>query len=147
MLIGEYSSRLGDKKRVAIPKKFREELGNNLILTRGYEKCLVLVNKQMLERIAKEIVDGSFIDKNIRETTRFLVGSATEVETDKQGRVVIPTNLMDYANFKNDLVFIGLMNWVEVWEKSEWEKKLTYLSQNSEEIATALKNGLQQEAK
>jgi len=144
MLIGEFESKTGEKKRVAIPKKFREELGTDLVLTRGYEKCLVLVNKKMLENIAQDVVTGSFIDKNIRETSRFLVGSAIEVQPDKQGRVVIPTGLFEHAGLKNDVVFIGLVNWIEVWDKKEWESKLNYLSQNSEEIATALRNGVKE---
>ncbi len=138
MLIGEYETKIGEKKRVAIPKKFRTELGNELILTRGYEGTLVLVNKKMWEKIAKEVINGSFINKNIRDTTRFLVGSATEVETDHQGRFVIPSNLYKYAQFQKEAIFVGLYNWIEVWDKNKWEKRLEYLDKNSDSIANAI---------
>ncbi len=138
MLIGEYETKIGEKKRVAIPSKFRKELGNNLILTRGYEGTLVLVNKKMWEGIAKEVIEGSFISKHIRDTTRFLVGSATEVKTDPQGRIVIPNTLYKYGGFQNQAVFVGLYNWIEIWDKKKWEERLKYLDKNSDEIANAI---------
>jgi MraZ protein len=138
MVIGEYVSKVGDKKRVSIPKKFRDELGSDMILTRGYEGSLVLVNKQMWDKVASEIVNGSFINKNVRETSRFLVGSAIEVKADNQGRFVVPSGLFDYAEIKSELVFIGLINWVEIWEKSKWQAKVEFLASNSEQIADEL---------
>ena len=138
MLIGEYHGKLSNKKRTSLPKKFRNELGENIILTRGYEDALILVNQDMWQKIAKEVIDGSFINKNIRDTSRFLVGSATEVQTDKQGRFIIPQALFDHAQLKEEIVFIGLVNWVEVWEKSKWEERLQYLKQHGEEIAQEL---------
>jgi MraZ protein len=135
MLIGEYRSKLSEKKRVSLPKKFRKELGENLILTRGYEDALVLVNKGMWEKIAKDVIGGSFINKNIRDTSRFLVGSAKEVETDSQGRFVIPEALHEHAELSDEVVFIGLVNWVEIWSKDKWLKRLDYLKKNGDEIA------------
>lgn len=138
MLIGEYRSKIGLKKRVSLPKKFRKELGENLILTRGYEDALVLVNKGMWEKIAKEIIDGSFINKNIRDTSRFLVGSAKEIQTDSQGRFVIPEALYEHAELSDEVVFIGLVNWIEIWSKDKWIERLNYLKKNGEEIAEEL---------
>ena len=138
MLIGEYHGKLSNKKRTSLPKKFRNGLGENIILTRGYEDALILVNQDMWQKIAKEVIDGSFINKNIRDTSRFLVGSATEVQTDKQGRFIIPQALFDHAQLKEDIVFIGLVNWVEIWEKSKWEERLQYLKQHGEDIAQEL---------
>ena len=135
MLIGEYRSKIGIKKRVSLPKKFRKELGENLILTRGYEDALVLVNKSMWEKIAKDVISGSFINKNIRDTSRFLVGSAKEVQTDSQGRFVIPEALYEHAELSEEVVFIGLVNWVEIWSKDKWLKRLDYLKKNGDEIA------------
>ncbi len=135
MLIGEYRSKIGIKKRVSLPKKFRKELGENLILTRGYEDTLVLVNKSMWEKIAKDVIDGSFINKNIRDTSRFLVGSAKEVQTDSQGRFVIPEALYEHAELSEEVVFIGLVNWIEIWSKDKWLKRMEYLKKNGDEIA------------
>jgi MraZ protein len=135
MIIGEYRSRIGEKKRVALPKKLRKELGDELILTRGYEHSLVLVNKGMWESLATEVVNGSFINSKIRDTNRFLIGSATEITTDAQGRFVVPQALYEHAELENDVVFIGLINWIEIWDKKKWEERVTYLQENSEKIA------------
>ena len=138
MLIGEYTVKLGDKKRLAIPKKFREEQGTKLIITKGYENSLVIVNQIQWEQIAGEVTNGSFISKDIRETTRFLVGSANELEFDEQGRFVVPTSLLEYAGLGSEVVFVGLINWVEVWDKKKWEEKNQYLLKHNEEIAERL---------
>jgi MraZ protein len=138
MIAGEYSTKIGEKKRVAIPKKFRDELGTDLIITRGYEQSLVLVNKAMWNKIAGTVLDGSFINRNIRETTRFLVGSATEINPDSQGRVVIPTGLFEYAKLSEEIVFVGLINWIEVWDKKIWDAKVNFLAENGYEIAAEL---------
>ncbi len=138
MIIGEYRSKIGEKKRVSLPKKFRDELGEEIILTRGYEDSLIIVNKQMWSKIAGEVVNGSFINKNIRDTSRFLVGGATEISIDKQGRFLIPEALFEHANLKQDVVFIGLVNWIEVWDKEKWDERLQYLKSNGEEIANEL---------
>lgn len=135
MLIGEYKSKLGEKKRVSLPKKFRELLGENLILTRGYEQALIVVNEGLWKKVAKEVTDGSFINKDIRDTSRFLVGGAKEIELDKQGRFVIPQALLEHAELEDDVIFIGLVNWVEIWNKDKWEKRLQYLKEHGDEIA------------
>lgn len=140
MVIGEYHTKIGKKRRVSIPKKFRKEMGNDLIITRGYEKALVLVNKDMWSTLASEIINGSFINKNIRETNRFLVGSALEVSSDKLGRILIPSALTKHADLRQEVVFIGLVNWVEIWSKEVWQKKQLYLTKNSEKIAKKLEN-------
>lgn len=138
MLIGEYQNKVGDRKRIALPKKLRDELGNDLILTRGYENSLVIVNKHLWENLSKDIISGSFINTDIRDTSRFLIGSASEIELDDQGRFVLPQSLFDYAQIKEEVVFIGLVNWVEVWSKELWTKRMDYLSKHGSEIAQKL---------
>lgn len=135
MIIGEYKSRIGEKKRVSLPAKFREEIGDDLILTRGYEEALILVNKRMWKKVAKEVMNGSFTNKNIRDTSRFLVGSAKEIETDSQGRFVIPEALFIHAGLDKELVFIGLVNWIEIWDANKWSKRVEYLQKHGDEIA------------
>ncbi len=135
MIIGEYRSKIAEKKRVSLPKKFRDELGDEIILTRGYEDSLIIVNKDMWSRVAQEVIDGSFINKNIRDTSRFLVGGATEITIDKQGRFLIPDSLFEHAGLTKDVVFIGLVNWIEVWDREKWEERLKYLKDNGDQIA------------
>ncbi|HCC67949.1 TPA: division/cell wall cluster transcriptional repressor MraZ [Patescibacteria group bacterium] len=110
------------------------------MLTRGYEDALIIVNKKLWETIASEVINGSFIDKNIRDTSRFLVGGAKEIGIDSQGRFVIPQTLFEHANLKKEVVFIGLINWVEVWDKEKWEERVEYLKKNSDQIAQEISN-------
>jgi MraZ protein len=138
MIIGEYRSRVGEKKRIALPIKLRSELGKDLILTRGYEKALVLVNKTMWKSIAGEVISGSFINRSIRDTSRFLVGSAVEVKTDSQGRFVVPAALYEHAQLEEDVVFIGLVNWIEIWSRKNWDERVAFLEKNSDRIAQEL---------
>lgn len=140
MLIGEYTNRLGEKNRISLPKKFREQLGENLILTRGYEQALIVVNEELWKKVATEVMNGSFINKDIRDTSRFLVGGAKEITLDTQGRFVIPENLLEHADIKNDVVFIGLFNWIEIWDKEKWQERLKYLKEHGEEIAQEISN-------
>jgi MraZ protein len=135
MLIGEYTGKVGEKKRVSLPTKFREELGDEIILTRGYEDALIVVNKKLWEKIASDVINGSFIDKNIRDTSRFLVGGAKEVQLDSQGRFVIPQTLFEHAALEEEIVFIGLVNWIEIWSKQKWQERIQYLKENSDKIA------------
>jgi MraZ protein len=147
MIVGEYTTKIGPKKRTAIPKKFREELGDELILTRGYENALIIVNKEMWKGIAGEVIGGSFINRNIRDTSRFLVGSAVELDPDSQGRIVIPESLYKHAKFDKEIVFVGLVNWIELWDKGEWEARLNYINENSDKIAEELTNAAKNDGK
>jgi MraZ protein len=138
MLIGEFTSKIGAKKRVAVPKRFREQMGERLIITRGYEGCLVLVDQERFDSITKEVIDGSFIDKKIRDTGRFLLAGAHEVEPDMQGRFVIPNGLFKYAELDKSVVFLGLANWVEIWSDKKWKEHENYIRENGSAVAQEL---------
>lgn len=138
MLIGEFSSKIGAKKRVAVPKSFREQMGDQLIITRGYEGCLVLVDHMRFDEITKEVVGGSFIDRKIRDTGRFLLAGAHEVELDVQGRFVIPNSLFKYASFDKEAVFLGLGNWVEIWSEKMWNEHEDFIRENGSVVAQEL---------
>lgn len=138
MIIGQYSSKVGEKNRVAFPKKFRQEMGDKLLVTRGYEGCLVVVDASQWKNITRNIVDGSFVDKKIRDTSRFLIAGAHEIDLDTQGRFVIPSGLVEYAQIQDEAIFLGLMNWVEIWSHSDWKKHEEYIRKNGDQIAQKL---------
>ncbi len=138
MLIGEYRNKVGEKNRVALPRKFREELGDNLIVTRGYEGSLIIVDTKLWKKLIKEFGDTAFSLSKVRDTRRFLIGGATEVELDKQGRFVLPENLIEYGKIKDELVFIGLEDYIEVWDSQKWKDKLEDLEKRAGEIADTL---------
>ncbi|MFW6110129.1 MAG: division/cell wall cluster transcriptional repressor MraZ [Patescibacteria group bacterium] len=138
MLIGEHTYSVGGKRRVALPKSFREEIGNKVIVARGYEGCLIVVSPQQWEKLLNEAASGPFVSESVRDTSRFLLGSAAEVELDKQGRFVIPQHLFDYAEIGEEICFLGLGRWVEIWDRKRWQERKDYLSEEAGEIAEKL---------
>lgn len=138
MLIGEFRTKLGDKNRTPVPKKFREEIGENCIVTQGYERCLVMVSSAQWSLLTQQLDMLPFTNNTLRDTARFLIGGAVELDLDKQGRFVIPENLREYASLNDEVVFLGLQRWVEIWDKKKWEERKLYLYENSTQIADQL---------
>lgn len=124
MIIGQFRSKLTDKDRISIPKKFRDEMGPELIVAKWYENCLVLVSKEIWTHFKKRLgIDSKLVIEGIRDIDRFILGSAFEIDFDKQGRFVLPDALMIYAEIKDEVVFLGLEDRVEIWSVLKWEVK------------------------
>lgn len=138
MLIGEFRNKLADGFRVPFPKKFREILGTKLILAQGYEGCLVAVSPAQWEELVYGSASGPFVSQSVRDTTRFLLGSAAEIELDDQGRFVVPENLREYTGITGEVAFLGLGRWVEIWDLGRWQGRKRYLSEHGGEIAEKL---------
>jgi MraZ protein len=138
MLLGEITYKMGQKHRLALPKKFRDAIGQSAIMTRGYEGCLVIVGQGQWQKLIADVQDGSFLDISARESARFLFGGASEIEMDTQGRFVVPSSLYDYAGLNNEVVFVGLGSWVEVWSQERWQQQLQQLADNGAAIAQRL---------
>lgn len=135
MLIGNYSTKLSQGHRVAVPNNFRKEIGNTFVVAKWYEKCLVLVSSESWKELLKRITGGTqFVTQSVRDTDRFILGSAFELTSDAQGRVVLPASLVQFAGFEDEVVFIGLGDRVEVWDKAEWEKREAYVSEHAGEL-------------
>lgn len=138
MLIGEFESKLTLKNRIAVPKKIRLELQDGLIISRGYEGCLILLDKarwvDLLDLISREPI----LNLSVRDTRRFIMGGASEIDLDGQGRFVLPSQLKSYATLDDDVVFIGLNDWVEIWDKDIWNTKLDILKVEASDIAEKL---------
>ena len=138
MIIGEYQQKLGDKNRIAFPKKFREELGNKLIMTKGYEGCLVIMSPAQWEEMVSDSVSGPFVSGVVRDTSRFLLAGASEIELDSQGRFVVPNYLKEYSELNIEGVFLGLGRWVELWGLEKWKKKKSDVENESSVIGEKL---------
>lgn len=138
MLIGNYQVRVSPKGRTALPKKFRDELGEEIIITQGYENSLVVVSTKSWKDFLAGSSDLPFIVAPARETDRFLLGNAFEIKTDNQGRFVIPPPLRKYAGIGGEVVFVGVGNRVEIWDVGHWQEYHTYLNEHSQEIAEKL---------
>jgi MraZ protein len=132
VLIGQYEANISSKRRVAIPKKFVSQLGKKVIIARWYEQCLVLVSEDDWKMILDKLTGKSdILTTPVRDTDRFIMGSAFETVPDNQGRVVIPELLRKYAKLKTELIFLGLGNRVEIWDKEDWIKREKIIQDNA----------------
>jgi MraZ protein len=139
MLTGSYLAVLSDARRVAVPKKFIIDLGNYPVVAKWYEDCLVLVKAEFLNNLVSRLTgERRVIDLGVRDVERFIIGSAFEVEADEQGRIIIPEILSIYANLTKDLVFVGLMDRVEIWSKEIWDEKSKSLAKTTKEYIEKL---------
>ncbi|MBU2592553.1 MAG: cell division/cell wall cluster transcriptional repressor MraZ [Patescibacteria group bacterium] len=141
LLIGQYRSRVSHKGRVAFPKTFREILGKRIILTRGYEGCLIAVSEERWQTLTESTEDKPFAFGAARDTARFLLGNAALVELDQQGRFVIPPHLREYGILTEEAIFLGLSRYVEIWGKSKWADYQEYLTKNIDWISEGLNKG------
>jgi MraZ protein len=124
MLLGTYQAKFASGHRVSVPSQFRKELGQSCILVRWYEGCLVLVSEESWNALYKRLVGTETLIVNpVRDTERFILGSAYNVYPDEQGRIVIPERLALYSGLTDDIYFIGLGEKAEIWDKSAWEAK------------------------
>jgi MraZ protein len=127
MLLGQYQTKINDKGRVALPAKFKKDLGKQLIVTAGYEQSLMIVAQKDWQVVADRINQGSSLGPT-RDSDRFLLGNAFEVELDSQGRFVVPRYLRRYAGLTGEIVFVGVGNRAEIWSQAKWEQYSRYLN-------------------
>lgn len=124
MLIGQYETTLTTKRRIAIPGKVRNELGSELIVGRWYENCLFLVNREGWEKMIARLTEKKeIISASVRDTDRFIKGSAFEVTPDSQGRIILPEILVEHGKLSQNVTFVGLGDRAEIWDTEMWQVK------------------------
>ncbi len=133
MFLGEYQPNITEGSRVALPKKLRDQItGEDVILSRGFEKCIFVYDKKDWESEAEKQVENPITDAKTRALKRYMYGNATETSIDSQGRIVIPPNLQQYAGITKKTAVIGAGDHIEIWDADTWEQ---YLKKISEELA------------
>lgn len=138
MLIGQFRAKISPKGRTAFPKKFREVLGDDLVVTVGYENALMIVSGKDWHSLIEGTEGKPFMQGTARDTNRFLLGEASELTLDDQGRFILPAYLKEYAKIGEEIIFLGLNKYVEVWDKKTWEEYQKYLHEHIGEIADKL---------
>lgn len=132
MYLGTYNVKVASGRRVFIPAPFRVELGEKLIIAKWYENCLVLVAADKWQALYKKLIGSQkVIVSPIRDTERFILGSAYNSEPDEQGRIVISENLSEFASLGEEVSFIGLGNRIEIWDKKIWKEKQKSLTKEA----------------
>ena len=142
MLMGEYHHNIDDKNRLIIPSKFREELGNEFVITRGLDGCLFVYSMDEWNKVMNKLKTLPFTKKDARTFMRFMLSAASICEFDKQGRINIPTPLADYASLTKECVVIGVNDRIEIWSKENFDKFLNDNIDNISEIAENLFDGV-----
>jgi len=133
MLLGTHTPRLDDKGRIILPAKFRDELSAGVVVTRGQERCLYVFSKKEFESVHEKIRQAPVTSEEARKYLRLFLSGASDDTPDKQGRVLVPQLLRDYAGLTKELVIIGVGSRAEIWDASSWQE---YLSSNEEKFAT-----------
>jgi MraZ protein len=134
VFLGTHSPRLDDKGRLILPAKYREELAEGLVLTKGQDGCLYVFPAEEFQRITGALRAAPMTAKAVRDYSRVLFASASDEELDRQGRITIPPGLREYARLDRDCVVIGANTRLEIWEASAWA---SYLEQQEPAFSAA----------
>ncbi len=138
MLIGEYTHRIDPKKRLAIPARFRKELGEKAVITKGLDQCLVLYPLTEWEKVAEELSKLPTGKSENRNFVRDFFSKATDVELDALGRILIPEYLKNLADLKEKVVIVGIYKRLEIWNEEKWNDYKTRVEKQTDVLAEKL---------
>ena len=135
MFMGEYSHTIDTKGRLIIPSKFREELGETFVVTKGLDGCLFVFSDEEWKAFEIKLKSLPLTNKNARQFARFFVAGATPCELDEQGRILLPATLREFAGLEKDVVLTGMLNRIEIWSKEKWNENNSLDDVAMDEIA------------
>lgn len=138
MLIGEHTHTLDNKKRVALPSKFRRELGKKIILTRGLDECIFMYPLSTWRKVLEKLEKLSTGWANSRDFNRFMLSGAVETEIDAAGRILIPDFLKEFAGLKTRVIVAGVGDRLELWDESAWENYKKRVAKEAPQLAEKL---------
>lgn len=122
MFMGEFQHTIDDKGRLTIPARFREGLGEKFVITKGLDNCLFVYPMNGWAEMEQKLRSLPFTRADARAFVRFFFSGATECEVDRQGRILLPANLREYARLEKEVVIVGVASRVEIWSRSLWEE-------------------------
>lgn len=138
MFLGEYQHSLDLKGRITVPSKFREQLGEKFVATKGLDNCIFLYPMEEWKKIEEKLKSLPFTRADVRSFARFFFSGASELEIDRQGRTLIPQNLREYASIDKELIIIGVGSRIEIWSADKWGQYTVNAESSYEEIAENL---------
>lgn len=138
LLIGEYEHTLDEKKRVSLPKAFRAALGKRVVMTRGFDNCLFVYARPAWDKVAEKLQSLSFVQTDTRGFNRFMLSGAAEVDVDGVGRILIPDHQKAFAGLKKNVVFAGVSDRVEIWDRARWQTYKARIEKDAEKMAAKL---------
>ncbi|WP_141603409.1 division/cell wall cluster transcriptional repressor MraZ [Terrilactibacillus laevilacticus] len=138
MFMGEFQHNIDEKGRLIIPSKFREELGDRFVMTRGLDQCVFVYPQNEWKQIEKKLEALPFTKKDARAFTRFFFSGASECAFDKQGRATLTATLRDYAKLEKECTVIGVSNRIEIWSQENWKTYYEESEASFSEISESL---------
>ncbi len=141
MFLGVYEYRIDQKDRVTIPPRFRDEYHNGIIITRGYDRCVVAYTVTQWDQISQQYAALPTTSSSSRLVNRLLFSSAFNLTLDRLGRLHLPPPLKAYSQIEEDVVIAGVGNYIEIWSKESWEREQEAMEQKAAEIAENLGGG------
>jgi MraZ protein len=138
MLIGEYKHTLDEKRRIALPAKFRRALGKKVVITRGLDSCLFVFSKTEWRSIVEKLNQLSMGQADSRAFARYFFAGAAELEVDQLGRILVPSELVSHAKLTNKAVLIGVNDRCEIWNEKKWNKYRLSVEKEADNVAEAL---------
>lgn len=138
MFIGEYEHTLDEKKRVLLPKAFKNELGKKMVVTCGLDNCLFIYSQTAWKKFVEKFQNLSFAKSDSRHFNRFMFSGAAEVEVDKTGRILILDQHKQFADLKKNVIFAGVSDRVEVWDASSWKTYKKRIEEQADVMAEKL---------
>ena len=135
MFMGEYNHTIDAKGRLIVPAKFREILGDNFIVTKGLDGCLFVYPNDEWTRFEEKLKSLPLTNKNARKFTRFFLAGAAACEVDKQGRILLPQVLREFASLEKDVVLVGVASRIEIWSRERWDESMNTYDGDMDEVA------------
>ncbi|HIT63663.1 MAG TPA: division/cell wall cluster transcriptional repressor MraZ [Candidatus Ventrimonas merdavium] len=126
MFMGEYNHTVDAKGRLIVPSKFREQLGDEFVVTKGLDGCLFVYENTEWKALEEKLHALPLTNANARKFSRFFLAGATTCEVDKQGRILLPAVLRDFAKIEKDAVLVGVGSRIEIWSRDVWNQSNTY---------------------
>jgi MraZ protein len=140
MLLGEYDHTLDDKNRLTLPAKLREQLGDEVVITRGLDGCLSVYSRAAFDVLAARMGTLDPLSRETRTMQRYFFTGAPLVELDKQGRMVIPAKLLEEFSIGREVTVAGVLDHLEVWDRAAWREQLKAAEGSAEDVAERLAN-------
>jgi MraZ protein len=140
MLLGEHEHALDEKNRLTLPARLREQLGDRLVVTHGLDGCLYLYAADEWHKLAERVGSLDPLSQEARTMQRFFFAGAADVGLDKQGRFVIPTNLLESAGIGREVTVTGIYDHLEIWDRATWREQRQTVEGSAEDVAERLAN-------
>lgn len=135
MFMGEYNHTIDSKGRLIVPAKFREVLGDEFVVTKGLDGCLFVYPDTEWQIFEEKLKTLPLTNKNARQFTRFFLAGAATCEVDKQGRILLPQVLREFAELEKDVVLVGVASRIEIWSKERWDESINNYDADMDNVA------------